>query len=68
LLSPLAPRLGLSGPIGAQRAHCIINAYSLAFFDRHLKSQPATRFDGPTKQYPEVHFETRRSKAQGRTA
>jgi hypothetical protein len=32
----------------------------LAFFDRHLKSQPATRFDGPTKQYPEVHFETRR--------
>src|SRR5215216_1448401 len=60
LLSPLAPRLGLSGPIGAQRAHSIINAYSLAFFDRHLKSQPATRFDGPTKQYPEVHFETRR--------
>jgi hypothetical protein len=60
LLTPLAPRLGLSGPIGAQRAHSIINAYSLAFFDRHLKSQPATRFDGPTKHYPEVHFETRR--------
>jgi hypothetical protein len=60
LLTLLAPRLGLSGPIGAQRAHSIINAYSLAFFDRHLKSQPATRFDGPTKQYPEVHFETRR--------
>jgi Platelet-activating factor acetylhydrolase, isoform II len=60
LLTPLAPRLGLSGPIGAQRAHSIINAYSLAFFDRHLKSQPATRFDGLRKQYPEVHFETRR--------
>src|SRR5215203_2619464 len=60
LLTPLAPRLGLSGPIGAQRAHSIINAYSLAFFDRHLKSQRATRFDGPTRQYPEVHFETRR--------
>jgi predicted dienelactone hydrolase len=60
LLTPLAPRLGLSGPIGAQRAHSIINAYSLAFFDRHLKSQPATRFDGPREQYPEVHFETRR--------
>src|SRR5215213_2962971 len=60
LLTPLAPRLGLSGPIGAQRAHSIINAYSLAFFDRHLKSQPATRFDGPTKRYPEVTFETRR--------
>jgi Platelet-activating factor acetylhydrolase, isoform II len=60
LLTPLAPRLGLSGPIGAQQAHSIINAYSLAFFDRHLKSQPATRFDGPPKKYPEVHFETRR--------
>jgi hypothetical protein len=35
-LSPLASRLGL-GPIGAPRAHQIINAYSLAFFDRHLK-------------------------------
>src|SRR5215216_2997947 len=60
LLTPLAPRLGLSGPIGVQRAHSIINAYSLVFFDRHLKSQPATRFDGPTKKYPEVTFETRR--------
>jgi len=58
--SPLWPLLGFAGPIGAQRAHSIINAYSLAFFDRHLKSQPATRFDGPTKQYPEVSFETRR--------
>jgi hypothetical protein len=58
LLSPLAPRLGLSGQIGAQRAHNIINAYSLAFFDRHLKGQSATRFDGPTKQYPKVLFET----------
>jgi hypothetical protein len=35
-LSPLASRLGL-GPIGAPRAHQTINAYSLAFFDRHLK-------------------------------
>src|SRR5215216_1941469 len=60
LLTPLVPRLGLSGPIGVQRAHSIINAYSLVFFDRHLKSQPATRFDGPTKKYPEVTFETRR--------
>jgi predicted dienelactone hydrolase len=58
--SPLWRLLGVAGPIDAQRANCIINAYSLAFFDRHLKSQPATRFDGPTKQYPEVHFETRR--------
>src|SRR6266540_2363280 len=60
LLSPLATRLGLSGPIGGQRAHRIINAYSLAFFDRHLKSQPAPLLDGPAKQYPDVLFQTRR--------
>jgi predicted dienelactone hydrolase len=58
--SPLWRLLGVAGPIDVQRANSIINAYSLAFFDRHLKSQPATRFDGLRKQYPEVHFETRR--------
>src|SRR5215217_6998086 len=58
--SPLWRLLGLAGPIDVQRANSIINAYSLAFFDRHLKSQPATRFDGLRKRYPEVHFQTRR--------
>src|SRR5918995_1652949 len=58
--SPLWRLLGVGGPIDVQRANSIINAYSLAFFDRHLKSQPATRFDGLRKQYPEVHFEPRR--------
>jgi hypothetical protein len=60
LLSPLASRLGLSGPIGAQRGHRIVNAYSLAFFDQHLKGQPAALLDGPAKQYPDVRFETYR--------
>jgi predicted dienelactone hydrolase len=58
--SPLWRLLGVAGPIDVQRTNSIINAYSLAFFDRHLKSQPAIRFDGLRKQYPEVHFETRR--------
>jgi pimeloyl-ACP methyl ester carboxylesterase len=52
--SPLTSLLGLTGPIDAQRAHSIINAYSLAFFDRHLKGRPATLLDGPAEQYPEV--------------
>lgn len=56
----LASRVGLSGPVGVQRAHRIINAYSLAFFDRHLKGQPAALLGGPAEQYPEVLFETRR--------
>jgi hypothetical protein len=60
LLTPLASRLGLSGPIGGARAHDIINAYSLAFFDRHLKDRQAALLDGPAEEFPDVLFETRR--------
>ena len=56
----LGSQLGLTGPINAQRAHAIVNAYSVAFFDRHLRGQPATLLDGPAVQYPEVLFESRR--------
>ena len=58
--TPLAPQLGLAGPIDEQRAHAIINAYSLAFFDRHLLGRPAKLLDGPARQYPEAMFESRR--------
>lgn len=58
--SALAAPLGLTGPIDGQRAHRIVNAYSLAFFDRHLLGHPANLLDGPAKQYPEVLFESRR--------
>jgi predicted dienelactone hydrolase len=57
LLSPISPLLGLGGPIGSQRAHEIVNAYSLAFFDKHLKGEPETLLDGPSAHYPEVIFE-----------
>jgi predicted dienelactone hydrolase len=63
LLSPLASRLGLSGPIGVQRAHRIVNAYSLGFFDGHLKGRPAALLDGPAAQYADVRFETRRPRS-----
>jgi hypothetical protein len=52
--------IGFNGPIGAERAHEIINAYALAFFDRHLKGRPAALLDGPAEEYPDVIFETRR--------
>ena len=58
--TPLAPWLGFAGPIGARRAHDIVNAYSLAFFDRHLLGRPATLLDGAANNYPEVRFESRR--------
>ena len=57
--TPLASRLNLTGPIDGQRAHDIINAYSLAFFERHLMGREAKLLDGPSEQYPEVLFESR---------
>jgi hypothetical protein len=58
--SPLVRWLGASGPMDVQRAHSIINAFTLAFFDRHLKGLPAELLDGPSEQYPEVTLESRR--------
>jgi len=60
VLSPMFPMIGFTGPIGSQRAHDIVNAYSLAFFDKHLKGEPEALLDGPAPQYPEVILETRR--------
>jgi predicted dienelactone hydrolase len=56
--SPLFRWFGVTGPLDGSRAHDIINAYSLAFFDRHLLGRPEALLDGPASQYPEVLFET----------
>jgi Platelet-activating factor acetylhydrolase, isoform II len=60
IYAPFGRASGLLGPIDADRVHGIVNAYTLAFFDRHLKGQPATLLDGPAAQYPDVRFESRR--------
>jgi hypothetical protein len=60
IYAPFGRKLGLFGPIDAHRVHRIVNAYTIAFFDRHLKGLPATLLDGPAAQYPDVRFETRR--------
>ncbi|BFH62484.1 alpha/beta hydrolase family protein [Paenibacillus azoreducens] len=57
-ISPISSKFGLGGPIG-KRAHDIINAYTVAFFDKHLKDTAIALLDGPSKQFPEVIFETR---------
>lgn len=57
--SPLLRWLGVSGPIDAQRAHHIINAYTLAFFDRHLRNLPTSLLDAPSAPFPEVSIERR---------
>jgi predicted dienelactone hydrolase len=59
LVSPLLQQAGMSGTVGAQRAIAVVNAYSLAFFDAHLKGAPAPLLDGPAPRFPEVRLETR---------
>ncbi|HSW12896.1 MAG TPA: hypothetical protein VLI06_08665 [Solimonas sp.] len=56
--SPLFSWLGVTGPVDGERTHRIVNAYSLAFFDRHLKGLAEVLLDGPAEQYPEVRFES----------
>lgn len=41
LLSPLAPQMGLKGPINGKRVVGILNEYLLAFFDQALKDIPS---------------------------
>jgi predicted dienelactone hydrolase len=57
--SPALSWLGIVGPINAERAHGIVNTYSLAFFDRHLKGRQVAFLDGKAKLYLEVIFESR---------
>ena len=53
MLSPIAPQLGLKGPINGKLAIKIVNAYLIAFFEQTLKGKPTDLFDGPSP-YPEV--------------
>lgn len=54
LLSPIAPQLGLKGPLKGARAVEIVNAYLLDFFEMTLKSNPSLLFDGEFANFPEV--------------
>jgi len=56
-LSPLAPLLGLKGPINGARVQRIIDTYTLAFFDWQFKGIPSALFAGPQTAYPEVRYD-----------
>lgn len=45
------------GSIDPKRAVEIMNVYSLAFFDKHLKNESGLLLNGPSSDYPEVIFE-----------
>lgn len=54
LLSPLAPRLGLKGPINGARVSGIINDYLLSFFNTTLRAIPTDLFEEEDQKYNEV--------------
>lgn len=54
LLSPLAPKLGLKGPINGKRVITIMDDYLLSFFDKTLKGDESNLFDSTYTKYKEV--------------
>lgn len=56
--TPLAQALALSGPIGAQRGHEILAAYTVAFFEHALDGGRPPLLDGPPP-WDEVAIERR---------
>lgn len=59
LLSPLAPTLGLKGPLSGARVTQIVNRYTLDFFNQVLLGVKSEILSGPSRGYPEVKFEKR---------
>ena len=49
---------GVASGTSGQRIAEILNRYCLAFFDEHLRSQPAPLLDGPSTEFPEVTFQS----------
>lgn len=60
---PVAALIGLTGPVSAGQEHKLVDAFSLAFFDRHLQGAPAPLLDDPAKTYPKVLYQSRRVSA-----
>jgi dienelactone hydrolase len=53
LLSPLAPWMGLKGPLAGKRVTVIVEDYLLSFFDLTLRGRPTMLLTGASP-YPEV--------------
>ncbi|MBI5963325.1 MAG: hypothetical protein HY863_07625 [Chloroflexi bacterium] len=54
LLSPIAPQLGLKGPLNGNRVIEIVDAYLVDFFEMTLNNKPSNLFNGSFTDYPEV--------------
>ena len=54
LLSPIAPQLGLKGPLSGKTVIKIVNSYLLDFFEMTLNNKPSDLFDGSFTTFEEV--------------
>jgi hypothetical protein len=54
LLSPIAPQLGLKGPLNGKRVTKIVDSYLLDFFEMTLNDKPSALFDGLFNDFSEV--------------
>lgn len=52
------PRSGITRRLTPRRAIEVMNAYTLAFFNKHLKNKEAPLMEAPSNRYPEAIFET----------
>jgi hypothetical protein len=59
LLSPLAPQLGIKGPINGKLVVKILNDYLVAYFNQELKDVPSPIPFGTSKYYPDLRWENR---------
>ncbi|HFC12997.1 MAG TPA: hypothetical protein ENJ56_09165 [Anaerolineae bacterium] len=56
-LSPKLNWFGLTGTIEAKKVRQIMNSYSLAFFDYHLRGWQGALLFADSAEFPEVNFE-----------
>jgi predicted dienelactone hydrolase len=54
LLSPIAPQLGLKGPLNGKRVTQIVDSYLIDFFEMTLNNTPSSLFDGNFGDYSEI--------------
>lgn len=54
LLSPIAPQLGLKGPLNGKRVTEIVNTYLIDFFEQTLRENQSALFDGEFTKFSEV--------------
>jgi hypothetical protein len=57
--SPITSQLGITGLINGQRGFNIVNAYSLAFFNKALQGQGSTLLSDSSREYPDVNITMR---------